>query len=140
MSEVAQSCPTLCNPMDCSRPGPSIHGIFQTSILEWVTICFSRGSSSLMDQTHTFCVSCSAGRFFTTEPLRKLPKWNTKYLFQYGSYVYLMCYIVWKMKKLEVWKLASKRQLIIIKKCDSNLNYTFSVQYWLKHQNMQLSA
>ena len=43
--EVAQSCPTLCNPMDCSLPGSSVHGIFQTRILEWVAISFSRGSS-----------------------------------------------------------------------------------------------
>ena len=44
-NEVAQSCPTLCNPMDCSLPGSSIHGIFQPSVLEWVAISFSRGSS-----------------------------------------------------------------------------------------------
>ena len=37
-SEVAQSCPTLWDPMDCSLPGSSIHGIFQARILEWVTI------------------------------------------------------------------------------------------------------
>ena len=43
-SEVAQSCPTLCNPMDCSLPGSSVHGIFQARVLEWVVISFSRGS------------------------------------------------------------------------------------------------
>ena len=43
-SEVAQSCPTLCNPMNC-LPGSSIHGIFQARILEWVAISFSRRSS-----------------------------------------------------------------------------------------------
>ena len=43
-NEVAQSCPTLCNPMDCSLPGTSIHGIFQARILEWVDISFSRRS------------------------------------------------------------------------------------------------
>ena len=41
-SEVTQSCPTLCDPMDCSLPGSSIHGIFQARILEWVAISFSR--------------------------------------------------------------------------------------------------
>ena len=51
-SEVAQSCPTLCNPMDCSLPGFSIHGIFQARVLEWVAISFSRGSSQPRDQTH----------------------------------------------------------------------------------------
>ena len=40
-----QSCPTLCNPMDCSPPGSSVHGILQARILEWVAISFFRGSS-----------------------------------------------------------------------------------------------
>ena len=40
-SEVAQSCPTPSNPMDCSLPGSSIHGIFQAKGLEWVAIAFS---------------------------------------------------------------------------------------------------
>ena len=44
-SEVAQSCPTLCDPMDCSLPGSSVHGIFQAIVLEWIAISFSRGSS-----------------------------------------------------------------------------------------------
>ena len=44
-SEVTQSCPLLCDPMDCSLPGSSIHGIFQARVLEWVAISFSRGSS-----------------------------------------------------------------------------------------------
>ena len=43
--EVAQLCPTLCDPMDCSPPGSSIHGIFQARVLEWAAISFSRGSS-----------------------------------------------------------------------------------------------
>ena len=48
-SEVAQSCPTLCYPVDCSLPGFSVQGILQARILEWVTISFSRGSSRLRD-------------------------------------------------------------------------------------------
>ena len=42
-SEVAQSCPTLCNPMECSLSGSSVHGIFQARVQEWVAISFSRG-------------------------------------------------------------------------------------------------
>ena len=42
MSEVAQSCPTLCDPMDCSPSGSSVHGIFQARILESVSISFSQ--------------------------------------------------------------------------------------------------
>ena len=42
-SEVTQLCLTLCNPMECSQSGSSVHGIFQARILEWVAISFSRG-------------------------------------------------------------------------------------------------
>ena len=49
--KIAQSCPTLCDPMDCSLPGSSVHGILQARILGWVTVCFSRGSSQPRDQT-----------------------------------------------------------------------------------------
>ena len=59
---VAQSCPTLCNPMDCSLPSSSVHGILQGRILEWVAIPFFRGSSLPRNWTW---VSCIAGRFFT---------------------------------------------------------------------------
>ena len=45
-SEVAQSCPTLSDPMDCSIPGSSIHGIFQARVLEWIAIAFSGFSHS----------------------------------------------------------------------------------------------
>ena len=58
---VAQSCPTLCDPMDCSPPGSSIHRIFQTNILGWIAIHFSTGSSLPRDQTQ---VSHTAGSFF----------------------------------------------------------------------------
>ena len=44
-NEVAQSCPTLCDPMDCNLPGSSVHGIFKARVLEWVVISFSREPS-----------------------------------------------------------------------------------------------
>ena len=59
-TEVAQSFPTLCNPVDCSLPGSSVHGILQARILEWVAISFSRASSQPRDTQ----VSCIAGRCF----------------------------------------------------------------------------
>ena len=52
----------LCDPMDCSPPGSSIHGIFKARVLEWIAISFSRGSSWPRDPTR---VSCIAGRHFT---------------------------------------------------------------------------
>ena len=69
--EVAQSRPTLCDPMDCSLPGSSLHGILQARILEWVAISFSRGSSQLRDRTW---VSCIAGKCFNLWATREAPQ------------------------------------------------------------------
>ena len=64
-SEVAQLCPTLCNPVDSRLPGSSIHENFQARILEWVSISFSRGSSQPRDQNQDQTwVSSIAGRLF----------------------------------------------------------------------------
>ena len=60
-SEVAQSCPTLWDPMDCSLPGSSLHGILQARVLEWGAIAFSRGSSRPRDRTRVSCIP--GGRF-----------------------------------------------------------------------------
>ena len=70
---VAQPCPTLWDPVDCSLPGSSVHGIFLTRILERVAISSSRGSSRLRDRTHVSCVSCNAGRFFYCWAIGDLP-------------------------------------------------------------------
>ena len=68
-SEVAQWCPTLYDPVDCSLPCSSVHGIFRARVLEWVAISFSRGSSQPRDRTW---VSCIVGRHF--------PIWATRLL------------------------------------------------------------
>ena len=57
---VAKSCLTLCDPVDCSSPGSSVHGISRARTLEWVAISSFRGSSRPRDQT---CLSCTAGGF-----------------------------------------------------------------------------
>ena len=69
LKKVAQSCPTLCDPMDCSLPGSSIHGVFQARILEWVAISFSRGSFRPRDWTQ---VSHIVGRRFTIWATREV--------------------------------------------------------------------
>ena len=66
------SCPTFCNPVDCSPLGSSVHGSLQAGILEWVAIPFSRGSSWPRDWTQ---VSWIVGRFFTVWATRK--PWGT---------------------------------------------------------------
>ena len=61
-SEVAQSCLTLCSPMDCSPPGSSVHRILQARILEWAATSCSRGASRPGDRTCSPCVSCNSRR------------------------------------------------------------------------------
>ena len=55
---VPQSCPTLCDPIDCSPPGSSAHGILQARILEWIAISSSRGSARSRNRTWVSCISC----------------------------------------------------------------------------------
>ena len=59
---VTQLCPTLCDPMDCSLPGFSVHRISQSRIQKWIAISFSRGSSRPRDQNHVSYVSCIGTR------------------------------------------------------------------------------
>ena len=63
-TRIAKLCPTVRDPMKCSRPGSSVHGISQARILEWVSISFSRGSYGHRNRTHF--ASRMAGVFFTT--------------------------------------------------------------------------
>ena len=65
---ITQSCPTLCDSMDCSPPGSSAHLIFQARMLEWVAISFSRGYSWLRDWTQVFCIVAD---FLLSEPTGK---------------------------------------------------------------------
>ena len=90
-SEVAQSCLTPCNPMNCSPPGSSIHGIFQARILEWVAPPFSRGSSWTRDQTW---VSHLSGRFFTI--------WTTKPIPNVTCYVIPLTWHPWNYKTVDL--------------------------------------
>ena len=65
---VAQSCPTLCDPVDCSPPSSSVHGTLQARILEWLAISSSRGSSQPGDRIQ---VSCVAGGFSPVRATRQ---------------------------------------------------------------------
>ena len=81
MYSCVLSCLTIVSnslgPMDCSPLGSSFHGILQARILEWIAVPCSRGSSQPRDQTCISCSSCTAGGFFTAEPLKKPRKEDT---------------------------------------------------------------
>ena len=66
LAKLLQSCPILCDTVDWSLPGSSVHGILQVRILEWVAMPFSRESSQPRDQPSVFYVSCIGWLVFTT--------------------------------------------------------------------------
>ena len=66
-NEVAQLCLTLCDPMDGSLPGSTVHGIFQARILEWAAISFSSRPSQPRDRTRVSCIACRLFTFWTTK-------------------------------------------------------------------------
>ena len=80
-SSVTRSCPTLCNPIDCSPPGSSTHGIFQARILEWVATSFSRGSSWPRDQAHISCIGRQILYHWATWEAHELKYWKKISLF-----------------------------------------------------------
>ena len=103
-SEVTQSCPTLCDPMDCSLPGSSVHEILQARILEWVAISFSRGPSQPRDQTR---VSCIGGRCFNLWATREGPL--EKGMANCFNILALRTpWTVWKGKKIRHWKMNTR--------------------------------
>ena len=77
----AQLCPTLCNPMDCNQPGSSVHGIFQTRILEWVAVSSFRLSSPPRDLTYVPCIS-----WIDRQVLYHWTTWEAIYIFGFGIF------------------------------------------------------
>ena len=75
-AQLLQSCPTLCNPMDCRPPGFSVHGIFQTRKLEWVAVSFSRGSSNRGIEPKSLTSRALAARFFITSATWEAPSYT----------------------------------------------------------------
>ena len=99
-SEVSQSCQTLCNPVDCSPPGFSIHGILQARMLEWVASSFSRGSSRPRDRTQ---VSRIAGRCFYLWASREYPNLPDTILLLYNYSPSVISESLWPHEIYSPW-------------------------------------
>ena len=89
-SEVAQSCPTLSNPTDCSLPGFSIHGIFQARVLEWGAIAFPHATSSHMYTAHS-----SIKILHQTGTLVTIDKLTLTHHYHLESLIYVRVSILW---------------------------------------------
>ena len=82
-SEVAQSCPTLSDPMDCSLPGSSVHGIFQAGVLEWGAIAFSDGDLRIVKFLTWWLTFLEAGLSLKSKPM----KWSCMITYDIDSEV-----------------------------------------------------
>ena len=127
-SEVAQSCPTLCNPMTCSLWGSSVHGIFQARVLEWVAISVSRGSSPPRDRTP---FSRTASRRFD-----HLSHHTTFYLFFHLFMDTLVAFIFWLLWAVLWTNLSSRRfQFFCAEPYDS-----FPLNFWGTDELFSIAA
>ena len=99
-SEVAQSCPTLCNPMDCSLPSSSIHEIFQARVLEWGAIAFSGPNLPIysISPFSPFLSICLFSRSLS--------------LFLFCKFWLLKCISGWKSLVTEVWLLGNNLEKV----------------------------
>ena len=121
-----QSCPTLCNPMDCSPPGSSVLGILLARILEWVTMPSSRGSSCPQDRTWVFMSTALVGGFFTTNSTWEAPipfylshiQWTDSYLLLvYTSLAYAISFWDQPQRKGNDWVFARKVDRMNLMSC-----------------------
>ena len=92
-----QSCPTLCDPVDCSLPGSSVHGVPQGNILELVSMSSSRGSYWPRDWTHVSCISCMGRQIF-----HYCPTWEAQYYNYVPSYVLPKSSVKYIMEEFQV--------------------------------------
>ena len=131
-AKLLQSCPTLCNPMDYSLPGSSVHGILQARILERVAIASSRGSSQPRDGTQ---VSLIAGRFFMSESPGS-PFWRRhKQIIHFQAVGVVACQAPLVMKFSREWVASSfSRGILPTQGSNPGLLHYRQILYCLSHQ------
>ena len=119
---VTQSCLTLCNPMDYSLPDSSVHGIFQSRILEWVATPFSRETSQPRDQAQVLHI---AGRLFTTWATGAALNYQNCHTIQQSHF-----WIYRKEMKLLRWRDVCTVMLLSVTQCYSQPHP--STENWIK--------
>ena len=130
---MTQSCPTLCNPMDCSRPGSSIHGIFQARILEWVAVAFSKVSSQPRDWAP---VSCIAGRLFfiiwaTEESICQNPYINIMFPLRISFTYFILLHIHYHTKN-RGWTLSCLENIYLVARPVLNYSSLFHFDFFYR--------
>ena len=108
---VAQLCPTLCDPMDCSPPGSSVHGILQARILEWVAISSSRESSQPRDWIWVSCIGDGFFTFWATREVQGHHEFNGKKMVDVSQFILVInficaqvvTYFQWETSQFDSW-------------------------------------
>ena len=124
---VTQSCLTLCDPVACSLPGSSVHGISQARKLAWVALSSSRGSSRPRDQTHVSCIGRQILHLWVT---REAPDFTWISLF---SYLRIQSKILLQFECVIVIKYVQKIQLILRKWMDVTMS-AIRIWYYLTNE------
>ena len=121
----------FCNPMACSLPGSSVHGILQARILEWVAMPSSWGSSSPKDQTHSLVSPALAGRFFSTSATWEAPTGRDKRKYHFWRPMICFRSIIWSSASMNYLNHSSLKvsfkspfkEGVILQKCRPRLTY-----------------
>ena len=100
-AQSLHSCLNLCDAMDCSPPSSAVPGILQATILEWIAMSSSRGSSQSRDRCHLSCISCTGGRFFYYWAIKSATAFSSE-LMQEFSY-----YRSYTLNSKSVWRMQS---------------------------------
>ena len=129
-----QSCPTLCDPMDCSPPGSSVHGILQARMLEWAAMPSSRGSSWPRDQTHVSYVSWVSN--IHRQVLYHQCHLGSPFLFISYTYILLDLYIHYK-KDTKKWEKNDLRIKINLKQTSKNPSLPSILKYYFVYSIRQ---
>ena len=131
-AKLLQSCPTLCDPTNCSLPGFSLHGVLQTSILEWVTMPSSRDLPNPRIEPTSLMSPALTGRFFTTSTIQGHV--ITPYLVSSEYFLSLTWYTTfWSMSMSEVYFLCKTRTSLRVG------NGSYAVQDPAKSKSTMLS-
>ena len=130
-AKLLQSCSTLCEPMDYSLPGSSVHGIPQARILEGVAMPSSWESSQPRNRTRISCSSCIADGFFTTEPPEKLIKQDQESpnIISKVFRIRLKIICQTKIRKISTWKRRQSVSKPRLTKCWNSHKRFSSSQY-----------
>ena len=131
-AKLLESCLTLCNPMDQSPPGSSVHGILQPRILEWVAMPSSRGSSWPRDWTQVSCISCIAGEFFHRWASQGSPQHSTIPLKSIQVVAYTnSSFLYTAMQYSIVWIYHICLTIYLLKNICSHFFLLFLKKYWI---------